>query len=108
MAKLILVKLNINPSSTCPATVNVGYKFFGQPVGALQYQVPRDSEFTFPGGGAESIPFAVGGKLFLYINNTLASMGAGLIRTPPTAPNQLKLYNNSCGFGTFTVKYKVI
>ncbi|NEP58490.1 MAG: hypothetical protein F6K31_15980 [Symploca sp. SIO2G7] len=108
MAKLILVNVDILPSGTCPNTVNTGYKFFGSPVGSTQYSVPKGPLFTFPGGGAQSIVYHTGCKLFLYIDGIIASMGNGIIAPVPTAPGQLKTYNNFCNYGTFSVKYRVI
>lgn len=108
MAKLILVKVDILPSGTCPNTVNAGYKFFGQPVGSNQYSIPKGPEYTFPGGGAQSVQFVTGCKLYLYINNQLASMGNQIIMPNATPSGQLKTYNNYTNYGTFRVKYKVV
>ena len=107
MAKLILVNVDILPSGTCPNTVQAGYKFFGQPVGSNQYSIPKGPVFTFPGGGAQSMQFSAPGKLYLYINNQLASIGNMLI-PPNSTSGQLITYNNYCGYGTFRVKYKVV
>lgn len=108
MAKLILVNVDILPSGTCPNNVNAGWKLFGQPVGSNQYSVPKGPLYTFPGGGAKSISFQSGCKLYLYIDNQLASMGNIVITPNPTPPGQLKTYNNYCNYGTFRVKYKVV
>ena len=108
MAKLILVNVDILPSPTCPNVVNAGYKFFGQPVGANQYPIPKGPVFTFPGGGAQSMPFGAPGKLYLYINNQFASMGNLLIPPNPTPAGQLIPYNNYTIYGTFRAKYKVV
>lgn len=111
MAKLILVDVDIIPSPNCPNTVQVQYKFFGQPIGG-QYSIPKGPRFTFPGGGAQSMSFSTGGKLYLYfiVNNQehFASMGNVVIPPNTTPQGQLKVYKNYTSYGLFQSRYKVV
>lgn len=105
MATLTLIKVDIIPSQTCPNTVSTEYRFLGGAVGSPPYDVPKGPEYTFPGGGATLTWSSGSGKLYLYIDGQIASMGSGFISTTPTSGNEV--YNSFTNYGTFKVTYKV-